>query len=107
MNNIITDSHFWERNREGRLLSFMHSIENSFQTSPIGIGVDEKTSLIINNQNVIKTGQGNVFLYRRMNKSLNYFDIKRDQLVENKKYPTITNIEENPIYISVVNGEIK
>ena len=107
MQNIVTDSHFWERNREGRLLSFMHFIEKSFYSSPIGIGVDEKTSLIVRNDSVIKTGKGSIYIYRRAPKSLHYVDIKRDQLIDNKTYPVIENINENSLYISVIDGEIK
>ncbi|MCH7409956.1 cyanophycinase [Belliella sp. DSM 111904] len=43
----ITDQHFSQRNREGRLLSFMANIFDRFETSATAIGVDERTALLI------------------------------------------------------------
>lgn len=48
MNDIITDSHFHQRDRMGRLLAFMARLRQDNTTARIlGIGIDETTSLFI------------------------------------------------------------
>lgn len=48
MNDIITDSHFRERDRMGRLLAFMARLRQDGSTARIvGLGIDENTSLFI------------------------------------------------------------
>lgn len=48
LKNLITDTHFSERNREGRLLGFMYRAQYDYNLEKIyGMGVDEKSSLII------------------------------------------------------------
>ena len=51
MDNVITDSHFMQRDREGRLLTFMASMDarNLVPELPRAIGVNEQTALLIEN----------------------------------------------------------
>jgi len=45
---VVTDSHFGARDRMGRLIAFhARAITDALATSPIGIGVDEETALVI------------------------------------------------------------
>ncbi len=50
MDNVITDSHFMQRDRMGRLLTFMADSDaaNLVDGQPLGIGVNEQTALLIN-----------------------------------------------------------
>ena len=50
MDNVITDSHFMQRDRMGRLLTFMadNDAANLVDGQPLGIGVNEQTALLIN-----------------------------------------------------------
>lgn len=44
----ITDSHFAERNRMGRLIVFLARIsQNGWTSAPCGIGIDEKTAVLM------------------------------------------------------------
>ena len=64
MKNTITDSHFSERNREGRLITFMARAQaRSRNNNFFGIGIDEQTSLSIFSNKIISYGSGNTFLY--------------------------------------------
>lgn len=47
LRGIITDTHFDTRKREGRLLTFMARILKSGETRIRGIGVDERTALLV------------------------------------------------------------
>jgi cyanophycinase len=54
---VITDSHFRERDRMGRLVGFLGRIvQDGWASAPIGVGVDEMTALGID-----PAGQGKVF----------------------------------------------
>lgn len=68
MERTITDSHFSERGREGRLLGFMArlALENSLEATQIrGIGVDERTALVIDEEGKAKAlGRGGVYMVR-------------------------------------------
>lgn len=114
--NIITDTHFSNRNREGRLLSFMYraQLDNNL-ANLIGIGIDEQTSLtIFSNGNTMAQGIGNVIAYKS-NKSvstntrtgLNYTNIKRTVLEKDKTLNSIKSYEllKSDI-ISVIDGNL-
>ncbi|MEE2901959.1 MAG: cyanophycinase [Myxococcota bacterium] len=56
LENILTDSHFGQRSRLGRLVAFMARCHTDLTESmSTGLGIDERTALIIDNQ-----GQGTV-----------------------------------------------
>ncbi len=56
LTGIITDSHFGERDRFGRLVAFLARLwADGWQNGPIGVGVDEQTAVVITAE-----GQGRV-----------------------------------------------
>jgi cyanophycinase len=53
---VITDSHFYERDRMGRLVGFMARIlQDGWAGAALGVGVDERTALVVD-----PAGQGQV-----------------------------------------------
>ncbi len=63
LQGIVTDSHFYERDRMGRLLGFMARIaQDGWHPDPVGIGVDEVTALVIDPEGV-GTVHGDGFVY--------------------------------------------
>jgi cyanophycinase len=45
---VITDTHFYERDRFGRLVGFLaRVVEDGWATSALGLGVDERTALVV------------------------------------------------------------
>lgn len=47
LNGVITDQHFTQRNRHGRLVAFMARLKQVSQSPVKGIAVDEQTALVI------------------------------------------------------------
>ena len=64
MPGVITDTHFTERGRQARLMSFMAHWYLQNQEMPIGIGVDDRTALCVD-ENLLATayGTGSVAIY--------------------------------------------
>ncbi len=57
LQNSITDSHFTQRDRQGRLISFMARMMKDWNYTTVkGIGIDEQTAVCID-----ETGMGKVF----------------------------------------------
>ena len=63
---VITDSHFAERDRFGRLLGFTARIvQDGWAAEALGIGVDETTALLVEpNGSATVAGEGNVYVLR-------------------------------------------
>lgn len=63
LQNTITDQHFSQRGREGRLVSFLARLKSLSENSPLkAIAVDEKTAVAIDKNGIAKVfGQANVF----------------------------------------------
>jgi cyanophycinase len=47
LESVITDTHFSRRSRLGRLITFVARLQNEKDKNVIGIGVDEKTALLV------------------------------------------------------------
>lgn len=63
LQNFIIDTHFSERNREGRLMAFMARGRTS-DYSPGGIAIDEKTAFVIDEDGIgTAYGLGFVWIY--------------------------------------------
>lgn len=62
LNGHITDSHFSERERMGRLLGFLCRMWVANVQNPIGIGVDESTALLIDSSGTQVVGSGSVYV---------------------------------------------
>ncbi len=71
LKNIITDSHYTQRNRMGRHIAFLANIQSAYNIKPKGIGIDEKTALVIDEK-------GSGFIYGASN-------IYFLQIISNKK----------------------
>ncbi len=67
MDNVITDSHFMQRDRMGRLLTFMadNDAANFVDGQPLGIGVNEQTALLINFDGVTRV-VGNAYTNKKL-----------------------------------------
>ncbi|MEX1362857.1 MAG: cyanophycinase [Nannocystaceae bacterium] len=63
---VITDSHFFERDRMGRLLGFLARIHaDGWATSAVGIGVDEDTAVVVGPDGAGEViGDGRVYVVR-------------------------------------------
>lgn len=63
LSDIITDTHYYERDRMGRLVAFVARLKaDDRAASPLGIGVDESTALLID-QDGEATVKGQGFVY--------------------------------------------
>jgi cyanophycinase len=63
LEGVITDSHFSERDRLGRLLVFMARIVNSGRGHVRGIGIDERTVLLIDKDGMANVvGEGSIYV---------------------------------------------
>lgn len=61
---MLVDSHFMERDREGRLLAFL-ARAGSGGADVIGVGIDERTAIVIvSGRFRVLSGGGSVWLYR-------------------------------------------
>jgi cyanophycinase len=114
LKNLITDTHFSERKREGRLLGFMFRVQYEYRKKEIyGLGIDEQTSLTLNLDNKMKTnGVGNVTLYKspahvpgRSLNSLSYGPILKKVLAPGKTLPHYSEMTFSHS-IQVQDGEI-
>ena len=47
LRGIVTDSHFKERERQGRLVAFLAKAQNHSNRPLIGLGIDEETALVV------------------------------------------------------------
>jgi cyanophycinase len=48
LKGVITDSHFYERDRMGRLVTFLaRVVKDGWVSSAVGVGVDEETALVV------------------------------------------------------------
>ncbi len=60
----LVDTHFSERDREGRLITFLARAKQQFQIgAPRGVGIDEGTALVIEGDRYEVRGRGDVFVY--------------------------------------------
>lgn len=56
LRHVITDTHFTARNRLGRLIAFLAQIRSKYDTSSIGLGIDESSALTVD-----ANGQGRFY----------------------------------------------
>ena len=68
LQNTITDQHFSQRDREGRLITFMARMVKDFGKNPRGIAVDEQTAVCIDENGIAKVfGLNNAFFLQKTN----------------------------------------
>lgn len=113
LKNLITDTHYMNRKREGRLLGFMFRTQFDYQLSTLfGVGIDEKSSLTISEEGILPIG--GVHLYKKpggpipgfQNDSLSYGPVLKKTLLEKFKYPHFSKVEFDNV-VSVIEGEVK
>jgi len=113
LNNVITDTHFSERNREGRLLGFIYRARTDFNRNEVtGVGIDEHTSLTIDKNNRLEAfGSGDVYIYKldskitRSSTELNLSKVRKVQLSNRTLYPGFNELIFEDV-ISVINGNV-
>lgn len=67
--NTITDQHFSQRGREGRLVTFMARMNKDLSTNSKGIGVDEQTAVCIDATGIAQVyGNNNAFFLKSSSK---------------------------------------
>jgi cyanophycinase len=110
---LITDTHFMNRNREGRLLSFMFRTQFDYKfKSLFGIGIDEQSSLVITKKGM--RANGGVHIYKkllglipvRQYGNLTHKNVLKKTLEVNKGYPHFSKVKFSKS-IEVRVGEIK
>lgn len=74
LKNVITDTHFANRNRMGRLLVFLFRLQHSgICNHPIGLGIDEATALLIDANGLAQlVGKGNAYIVKPSGPGTNY-----------------------------------
>jgi len=71
LQNTITDQHFSQRNRQGRLLGFMARMVKDWGLEAKGIGVDEQTAVLIDDNSLAKVvGSHKAFFIQRNAQSM-------------------------------------
>ncbi len=113
LKGLITDTHYMNRNREGRLLGFMFRTQFDYKLSTLyGVGIDEQSSLTISKEGMVSIG--GVHFYKKpggpiplnQDESLNYGPILKKTLLPKYQYPQFKNIEFNEV-VSVIEGAVK
>lgn len=67
--NLVTDSHYRQRERQGRHIAFMARMLQQGNRTAKGIGVDEKTAVAIDASGSAKVfGSGNAYFYKAITK---------------------------------------
>lgn len=66
LDNLITDTHFNNPDRRGRLITFMARMSKDYAIVPKGVGVDEQTAVCIDKNGFAKVyGTGTAFFLRQ------------------------------------------
>jgi len=98
MQKIITDQHFSQRDREGRLTVFLARIMDEWNIQPLGIAVDEKTAVCIDDNGMAETMGDNFAFF------LKTFSNKTPEvLLQNK--PLTWNWEGKALWVSRISGK--
>lgn len=118
LDGALVDTHFHERDREGRLLAFMGRIvADQWHEAPLGIGIDEGTALTIARGGRGRVyGKGKVTLYRALGPpptcrpgaalswtSVGVWSLRRNDTVDLPAGPS----GEPPATITVIGGVVR
>ncbi|MGH9728967.1 MAG: cyanophycinase [Candidatus Acidiferrales bacterium] len=118
LGGIITETHFHERDRLGRLLVFMARILQAGSVKRIrGIGVDQHTAFLLDPDGLgVATGTGAVYLFEASKKPavcrpevpLTFADISARKLTSGERFNVKTWSGEEAVYkLSVDNGTVR
>ncbi len=98
MNNVITDQHFSQREREGRTTVFLGRMMMDWNKTPFGIAVDEKTAVCIDEKGkAVVVGDNKAFFLRT-------FSGKKPEILETNKSVT-WNYAGKAIAVSSISGK--
>ncbi len=98
MNNVITDQHFSQREREGRTTVFLGRIMNDWNKTPYGIAVDEKTAVCVDEKGMaVVVGENKAFF-------LKTFSDKTPETLETSKSVT-WNRDGKALLVSSISGK--
>jgi len=116
LKSVITDQHFSQRDRLGRLLVFMaRIIQDGRHTSPRGVAVDEATCLAIETSGrAVVFGANSVFIITssqppavcRANTPLTYQGLTSRRLTRGQQFDFRTMIGGTPSSLRVVDGVV-
>lgn len=116
MEDVITDSHFAQRDRMGRLLAFMARLRQDNATGRIvGVGIDETTSLFVDRTGLARAdGDGAVYVVEEdaatqrtqvvSGQPLVYRDLQRTRLVEGQTFHFLTGAHTGTRAVIGVDG---
>jgi cyanophycinase len=113
LKGLITDTHYMNRNREGRLLGFMFRTQFDYKLQSLyGVGIDEQSSLTISKKGMVAIG--GVHLYKKpegpiprtQEDTLSYGPIFKKSLLPKYQYPHFKEIEFDDV-VSVIEGVVK
>ena len=100
LQNVITDQHFSQREREGRMVVFLGRIMADWQKAPYGIAVDEKTAVCIDDQGLAQViGENNAYF-------LKTDAVKSAEILEPNKSVT-WNHDGKAIFVSEISAKVK
>ena len=98
MNNVITDQHFTQREREGRTTVFLGRIMKDWNKAPYGIAVDEKTAVCVDEKGMATVVGDNKAFF------LKTFSDKKPEALETNK-PVTWDYDGKSIYVSSISGK--
>lgn len=100
LENVITDQHFSQREREGRLFVFMGRIMTDWNKAPYGIAVDEKTAVCIDDDGLAEViGENNAYF-------LKTDAAKQPEILEPNK-PVTWDQQGEAILVSAISAKAK
>ncbi len=119
MKGVFTDSHFKERDRLGRLVSFVHKAQSMYKQKIYGLGIDEQTVLLVDGDGIGKvysnTG-GYAWLFDNIpinttnpKAALKLQDVKATAVASYSTINLATKQVDNPAFIrnyNVENGKL-
>jgi cyanophycinase len=123
LTDTLVDAHFANRDRMGRLLTFMARLRQDARTSLItGVGIDENTSIFVNSAGlgtmlVDGSGTGRAYVLREdrldtartrvaSNQTLIYERIRRTKLAPNQTFDFATGTTNGTTTLLSVNGAV-
>jgi cyanophycinase len=116
MNDIVTDSHFGQRDRMGRLFAFMARLRQDNATARIiGIGIDESTSLFVDRTGrAIADGAGAAYVVEERSDTqrtqvlsgapLIYRNLQRTKLVAGQTFDFVSGAHTGSALLLSVDG---
>ena len=98
MQNVITDQHFSQRDRQGRTTVFLGRMMQDWNKTPYGIAVDESTAVCIDDKGMaVVVGSNKAFF-------LKTFSGKKPEILETNKSVT-WNWDGKAILVSTISGK--